>query len=238
MDSDDLIDPTLLSAFDPLLEKQADMITFGEKIFCEDRILQIVCPLLFPAAEGESGQSYLDRHFAIDQLPPYAGYSYLFRREFLWSNQLCFQPGLKVNEDLDFVMKCLPKARLVCGIDMIGYFYRVHSESVVQNPALEKQMMYLTTPVKWFRIYPQTRLAELFVSAGIGISEVGTREETRELAEFCRKNKDIWSAVKKRSMRLAVTLFRLFGVYNGSKVFLSLVQAKQSLFSKETKRSV
>ena len=45
VDSDDLIAPTLLSAFDPLLEKQADMITFCEKIFRDDRVIQIVRPI-------------------------------------------------------------------------------------------------------------------------------------------------------------------------------------------------
>lgn len=232
-DSDDLYKPGYLSVLDPFLAKQPDMIQTCACMFSEDGECGELRPKLAPRPDGEPGQAYLKRCLAADVLPMYGPYYYAYRREFLVKNALVFPEELSVNEDLDFIMQGIPAAQMICGIDYVGYLYRQHSESIVHTPSPAKAMMRLTATSKWFRRYPCHAFADLFILSSVSISEVGTRQEVRELADFCRKNKDIWKYAKDWRTKLAAWLFRLFGTYSGSVIFTWLIHTKHTILRRD-----
>lgn len=226
-DADDLYQPDYFSVLDSFLDKQPDLIQTCGRMFSEAGEGDVLRPAVPPRPEGESGRAYLERCLAADVLPLYGSYYYACRLDFLRRTGVLFPEELSVNEDLDFFMRCLPEARRIFGSDHIGYLYRQHAGSIVHTPSPAKFMMRLIATSKWFRRYPCAAFADLFLLTSVSISEVGTCEEVRELTAFCKQNQDIWKYAKDWRTKLAVALFRLLGVYHGSKLFLRLVQIRQ-----------
>lgn len=233
-DGDDLFAPEYLSTIDAFLPLEPDMVQVCARMFDENGFCGDLCPKLFPTAEGESGKTYLKRCLAVNALPMYGSYYYAIRRSQLLEHQVLFPENLSVNEDLDFILRCISAAKRICGTDRIVYLYRQHNASMVHTPSPEKVRMRLETTAKWFRIYPSSALADLVVMAAVSLPAVGTRSTVKELTAFCRQNRDIWAYTKDWRARFAAALFRVFGVYGGGHIYLRLIDFKHFLENRRT----
>ena len=230
-DSDDRYLPAYLHTMETAMSGCApDMVQVCGQQFDETGLRETICPVIQPVAEGEVGQVYLARCLAADTLPLYGSYYYCYRREWLLEKRLFFPEYLGVNEDLDFILRCIPAARSVCGTKAVVYLYRQHIASIVHTPNPTKTKMRMETSAKWFQTYPSGVLADLFILSAVQLSTHGSRKEVKGLVELCRMNKKCWRYAKDWRSRLAVVLFRLFGVYNGSALFQWMIAVKQSLF--------
>ena len=228
-DGDDLYLPSYLSTVDATMVYEPDMVQVCGQTFTEDGSFSDICPEIRPNADGELGQLYLMRCLETETLPIYGSY-YCYRREWMIKNDLTFPEDLCVNEDLDFCFRCILHAEKVCGVEAKVYLYRQHPFSAVHTPNLTKTRMQMETAAKWFRIYPCSPLADLFLLSSVQLSAHGSRGETQDLVHFCLENRECWRYAKDWRARVAVWLFRLFGVYNGSLIFRRLIVVKHKLF--------
>lgn len=230
-DSDDLYTPDYLSVMSSFLFCQPDMMQICVRMFSEDGPCGDVRPAVFPAEDGETGAEYLKRCLAKGVLPMYGSYYYAIRRTILIEHHLFFREDICVNEDLDFMLRCIPEARCICGVDRVVYLYRQHGASIVHTPSIRKEHMRLETTTEWFRVYPCSALADLVILTATSLPKLGSDKETEELASFCSQNRDIWTYAKDWRARLAAGLFQRLGVYRGSVLFQWLITVKH-IFSK------
>ena len=224
LDSDDLWDKRLLSTMDEFLPEKPDMIYFGHSLFNNARDHIVPC-ISASVPSGESGPEYLQKLVTENGNIPTTVCSFTVRRELLNDHHIRFDSSLVCSEDFDVNMYCLQAAKKIVGTKASLYWYRVNGGS--KRPYRPEVLMCdLKTKAKWFYEIPSPALADLFVSNCSFISKFGTRKEAKELVDFAEKNRDIWSHASHRRMKQIVLLFRLFGVYHGSAIYMKLIQIK------------
>ena len=235
MDSDDLYEQNTLSTLDDLLNAvpEPDMVTLCGRDFSEQDIPltgQLYRPAVIP--QGESGLEYMQRCFSLNQIPTVAVWLYLYRRQFLLDHDLRFSESLAVAEDVEFNVNCLSQAKTVFGTDKILYQYRITAGSVSHRISVKNTLTRLQVLTKWYRRYPVAPVADYFAKGCLSISMVGSKKAASELIALAEENRDIFQNVGDRKMKLARFLYRTFGFYTGSAIYLDLVKLKHLLQGK------
>ena len=225
-DSDDIWKENLLSEMDCVISKEADMTLFLFESFGVDISSQVFRPAAMP--QGESGPEYLEKLFAQKSLPLPSAWTYMYRREFLSENQLLFEPGLESTEDFDFNMAAFSCAKKVISVDQILYLYRIRAGSLSLTPSASKAVARLRIIAKWYRKFPKVPVANHFAIDCLSISML-PMEDAAPLISFAEANQDILDNVSGWRMRLARFLYRSFGFYRGSHLYLRLIDFKHLL---------
>lgn len=229
-DSDDIWKPSLLSSMEAATEEDPDITLFLFESFGEGVVPTVFRPALLP--NGESGPEYLQRLFDLQELPMPSAWTYMYRRKFLVENQLIFEPGLESTEDFDFNFAAFSTAKKVTAVDRALYLYRIRAGSLSLTPSLVKQIARLKIVSKWYRRYPVPPIADHFAKDCLSISMVGSKKAASELIAIAEENRDIFQNVGDRKMKLARFLYRTFGFYTGSAIYLDLVKFKHLLQGK------
>ena len=229
-DSDDIWKPSLLSSMEAATEEDPDITLFLFESFGEGVVPTVFRPALLP--NGESGPEYLQRLFDLQELPMPSAWTYMYRRKFLVENQLIFEPGLESTEDFDFNFAAFSTAKKVTAVDRALYLYRIRAGSLSLTPSLVKQIARLKIVSKWYRRYPVPPIADHFAKDCLSISMAGSKKAASELIALAEENRDIFQNVGDRKMKLARFLYRTFGFYTGSAIYLDLVKFKHLLQGK------
>lgn len=174
--------------------------------------------------EGESGKDYLER-LAQKECDPFPyPWSYAFRREFLCKNNLFYREDLCGPEDFELNMRAIPLAESVVGTDALLYLRRVRQES---ESSISLQLLKNVLPVlvEVYRRRPASATATAFASY---ISEIGRfpRCDVKDLIAYVEDNLDLLDNVSSSYTKLLKPLVRLFGLYNGSKIYSILKDVK------------
>lgn len=228
LDSDDLWKPDLLSAIGPILrEKFPDMCVFLGEIFTEQGESRVLGPSVMP--ENESGFEYLKRVFMSNSIPLTGVWLVAFKTDFIRKNNVFFPEKQVVSEDFDFNMQCFTYAEMISGVPQVFYRYRINPFSVTHTPSPEKVMMNISSKEKWYRRYPVSSLANLYVGAGIGgIISIKNRKDCKDIIQVMKKNRDILKNVT-GYLRMASCLMRVFGIYFGAWIWTWLRHMKQAI---------
>ena len=226
LDSDDLWEPTLLSNMDRYAPSRPDMVLFCYERFDEQGNTWVVRPSVFPG--GEQGRDYLQKVFSGGELPFWAAWIYLYRREFLQSHGFQFTQGLIYTEDMNFNLTCLPAAEKIMGTDAVLLRYRTRSGSISNSVPAKGISIRMQYDAKWFDIYPVTPLANYFALEGLSIARISEPSEAVALKSQYFRRRDILRRTTGKS-RVAYVLLRVLGLHYGSKAFFLLVRLKQCL---------
>lgn len=236
LDSDDLWGSRYLAQFEPFLERRLDMVQTGAQTFTQKIGDGVNLYAAVKPQDGEGGIAYLQRCFRNNTLPSYGPYYYLYRRSFLVEHHLRFPDGLAVNEDLDFNLRCLSQAKSVAKTEgPAQYFYRQHSASTVHAPSPKHQLMRLQTTSHWFDQFPVPPMANLFVHSAIPVATLGTRSQVQELTNCIQEHRRIFRFASGWKCKLAVSLFRIFGCYWGSWIYMAMVARRRKILNRVRK---
>ena len=167
---------------------------------------------------GESGRTYLRALFDRQAIPPTAVWSYAIRRTLLEKNRITFREDMKVSEDFDLVMRVLTAAGSVRGTAAQCYCYRQRAGSATSNLSEKKLMDNLTCKADYFRRYPVAALANLYADNALLVAAL-PKEDAAEALLFLNQNRDIWNSVSQKPLKLGRMLVRLFGDYNGARIY-------------------
>lgn len=217
LDADDLWEAGLLDTLAQLCRETPDMAVFGNVRLMEDGqkkpgVTDSVIP------DGESGNVYLERMFAVNRVPRAYSWAYAIRREFLDSYKICFREDMKVSEDFDFLMCCFEKAASITGTSTALYSYRCRATSASMNLTPKKLMDNLTSKAAWFRRYPVAAMANIYGNNALLVSNLDKAAAGEALA-FLKENRDIWQHVSEKPLKLGCRLVSIFGDYGGARVY-------------------
>ena len=217
LDGDDLWDQDLLAVLNRMAESNPDVMVFGYHALTGEgtRLPGTVYPVI-PA--GESGRTYLRALFDRQAIPPTAVWSYAIRRTLLEKNRITFREDMKVSEDFDLVMRVLTAAGSVRGTAAQCYCYRQRAGSATSNLSEKKLMDNLTCKADYFRRYPVAALANLYADNALLVAAL-PKEDAAEALLFLNQNRDIWNSVSQKPLKLGRMLVRLFGDYNGARIY-------------------
>ena len=229
LDSDDLWSPQMLSCMDGFADKAPDIVLFPYERFDESGKIDVIELPAFP--KGESGAEYMERAFAVGEMPPCSACTCMFRRAFFTDNGLRFREGIFF-EDLDFALYSYPAARCVMAVDRPLYRCRMRAGSITHSPSISKWMMRIDILQQWIDRYPNKAVANYYCVYGIHISRHGTRKETRKMVARYAENADLLKLVSAPKMKIACFLYRAFGYYGGSKAYTWLVRVKHAVLRK------
>ena len=218
VDSDDILEPEFLSEFSPLLADGTDLALCGNVRFYPDGREETEHLPLKP--KGESGQTYLQSLFSMDKLPRAYSCSVAFRKDFLTQNQLAFREELSVSEDFEFMMRCIPAASRVQGIDAPLYRYRMRAESLSHTLSWKKLKNNLQVKAAVYRKYPTGATANYFADSALMISLLFDGREEAE--QFVQDNRDIISQVTQSSLKVYRCMLALLGPIKASWLYLHL----------------
>lgn len=223
-DPDDLYDQALFATLSPLVESRPDMVVFCCQLFSQQGQGSILRPDVLP--QGEKGINFLTRCFQSGSYPPVSSCQYLYRRGFLYEHHLRYQTDFIAAEDMNFVLESLSAASSVTGTEQILYHYRIHEGSNTTTPSVRKQTDKLLVHTKWARRFPCPATANSFCRVLLAVSDLGTRREVQPLIELYRQNRDILASVSEWETRVARTLFRIFGLYYGSVIIMTMIRVR------------
>lgn len=223
LDGDDLWTPDLLSRLDGYVTDGPDVIEFGYQNMYADRDGEVTVPAL--TANGEPGKAYLARVFEQEAMPIASSCTGAYRVAFLKEKGITFPTGVRYGEDFDFRMQSLTAAASVRGIALPLYRYRIHGESTINTPSLEKVRDLFVTCAKIFRMHPCAVLAEYYCMSTLLLANL-SREDAMQLKELLDANKDILNEVSGKKARFARMLYGALGWYGGAKLVQLMVRMK------------
>ena len=220
IDADDRWKKNLLDVFSKQIKESPDVVVFGGVRFKGESEYgaQIVSRII---PNGESGPLFLQKLFAIQALPLTVSWAYGFRRKFLENNNIRFDESMKVSEDFDFNMACLQRASSVKGTSEILYEYRMREQSATATISPKKILDNLQCKAKWYQCYPVSALADKYVDNVLLIGRL-QRKEARKVTEILCDNKELLNNTWQKSCAFAVWLFRLFGFYEGARIYMQM----------------
>jgi len=223
-DPDDYYASNALLTLDTKLSSKPDMVVFAAESFEENGNRKAMPPALLPC--GENGIAYMSNVFQEEKIFPVAVWQYMYRRTFLHDERLFFREDLAVAEDFDFTFRALEKANSVQGLENQLYFYRIHNAGVSKKPSLKNYHTKTCICVEYFRRYPTASLANMYCYHLISGTTLGSRVALQSVIQGYKANKDILNYVTTRREKIAATMFRLFGYYNGSKIIMMFIRLK------------
>lgn len=217
LDSDDLWEPNLLSVVDRLLTAQQDMAQFSFYNLYQDGRKEVSHLPLTP--QGASGVKWLEELFSMGTGPHNYPWCYVYRREFLLENHICFREDLLGPEDFIFNMQAIPLAASIVGVDAPLYDFRIRQNSTTRCGSLKTVIDDLETKAEVFRRMPEAPIANLFAGTVVLIADF-PKEEAAEAIALIKQNRHILDAVSSGAwIRLLSPLTRVFGIYQGAKIY-------------------
>lgn len=230
IDADDRWKKSLLDTLLQLINESPDVVLFGSVRFkgeCEEGtpIVSRVIP------DGESGPLFLQKLFSAQAIPLTASWSYGFRRKFLETNKIEFDESMIVSEDFDFNMACLQRATSVKGTSEILYEYRIREQSATATISPKKILDNLQCKARWYQCYPVSVLADKYVDNVLLLGKL-RKEEAREVTEVISGNWELLNNTWQKSCTFAVRLFRLFGFYEGARIYMQMKKVVKFLRGK------
>ena len=229
LDSDDLWHKDLLSSMDQV-PSETDITEFEFESLYKTAVRPAE-NLSMPPGTDETGDEWLGRLLKAGQWPESMVWKRMWRREFLLSHDLSFNPAYVCAEDLDFTMAAVSCAQKMQYSDKILYTYRVRSSSLSHDFGPSTSCLVMSVCAKWLDRYPAGKLASdyyYFFTAAL-VSESGRGEDMEELIRIYEENKDILLSVRSWKAKLAAKLLGTFGINNGSKIYWSLLQLKHRM---------
>lgn len=226
LDSDDYWEPELLATVDALLSETSDMAMFWYRLVYEDGRTE--CPTWGVFPQGESGEAYLNRLFALGMTPiPYACI-WAYRRQFLVDNALAFKETLRYNEDLEFNMRALPLAKRLVGMDSALYDYFQRGNSITACLTERKVLDSLRVKAEAFHRIGAAPLADNYAWVVMTLKDHYNGDMT-QIDKFVRDNWDVMEHTASPAIRLGCRFIRLFGCLRGAKCFWFMANAKRRL---------
>lgn len=226
-DSDDWWEEDLLTSVEVLLRQSPDMaaFTFYENSQHGERANSL--PLV-PA--GESGKAWLASVLKAGTHPHISTWAYLFRRAFLLEDNLLFREDLPISEDFYMLMRAIPLAKSVVGINRPLYHYRANTESLSHTPSPEKIVADITVKAELFREMPVAAMADIFAGAALGIARL-PKSAAAESVAVVEQNRDILGRVSQSAyIRFLPRIMKTLGIYNGIRMYCILQKLKICLF--------
>ena len=133
---------------------------------------------------------------------------------------LAFREELPVSEDFEFMMRCIPAASRVQGIDAPLYRYRMRAESLSHTLSWKKLKNNLQVKAAVYRKYPTGATANYFADSALMISLLFDGREEAE--QFVQDNRDIISQVTQSSLKVYRCMLALLGPIKASWLYLHL----------------
>lgn len=143
VDSDDvLMDNGLPVLLQTAVDTSADMVVADfVRIKDEDMLPHYEAKLTDPKIIKKSGYS-----FYVEDYDPNVGsfiWRSLYKRELLDSNQVRFVPGVYY-EDIPFIQKCYLRSKIVVGLHLLYYIYRIRPRSCTYSFSMKNALDYNT----------------------------------------------------------------------------------------------
>ena len=227
LDSDDSWDSGLLSQLDALVCHEPDIIEFGYLLFDECHVWGETLP---EPMNGDSGKAALDACIRRGIMPMGSSCMAAYKREYLIENNLQFALGVRYGEDLEFKVHCLLQAKSMYSVQKILYRYRMHEESAVHTPSVEKVRDVLTVCAGLYRLYPNPVFANYYCMNILKLANLNSADAGK-LKGFLKENSDILQHISGRKTHIARTLYRLLGWRQASRLVLFGVKLRHSLQS-------
>lgn len=226
LDSDDFWEPTLLSTVNKYLDTQPDVVCFGYYRLFQDGKLETHHQIgILP--DGESGAVWMEQLFAREATPEIVPWCYVYRKSFLNENGLVFREDLRAVEDFEFNMRVIPLAKSVVGTATPLYYNRVRPGSIMNSRYLQTYLDGLTVTAEAYRRMLYPGLADYYAQTVVGITQFDP-PQTEKAIFFIKDNLDILEHTTSRR-KLLLPLIRIFGIYNGARIYQSLQNIKASL---------
>lgn len=226
LDSDDLWSENLLTSVDAYISRQPDMIEYGCCYFGREGDKKAT--LSSCIADGGSGEAYLQQHEKLGIMPVVSACMVAFCRGFLVEHQLTFPLDISYGEDFHFCMHSLKCAKSVYAINEILYRVRINEESVTHTPNVKKIRDVLSVCADMYRLFPGKLLADYYCMS-IWAIEGLRRDDAQRVYDLLQENRDILKQVSGGRARLARTMYKLFGWYNGAKLLRTMVNIRNSI---------
>lgn len=226
LDSDDFWEPTMLSTVDKLLMNGPDMVCFGYYRLFQDGKVETHHQIgILP--DGESGAVWMEQLFAREATPEIVPWCYAYRRDFLSEHTLTYREDLWGPEDFEFNMRAIPLAKSVVGTATPLYYNRVRPGSIMNSRYLQTYLDGLTVTAEAYRRMLYPGLADYYAQTVVGITQFDP-PQTEKAIFFIKDNLDILEHTTSRR-KLLLPLIRIFGIYNGARIYQSLQNIKASL---------
>lgn len=220
-DSDDLWKPNLLSSLDPLTEDSPDMVVFCNEEFNETGTLGTSQYPQSLVPQGESGQDWLEQLLTKKQFPPSTCWSVCTKRSFIEAHQLYLITDWRLGADIEWIYRSLKLAESVRGTNQILYRYRLRADSVSHSVTPEFYLQGMAASAETFKKFPDYLLqADNFCWYAARIARLGGIEQERACIAYVQENWDIIEHVQRGKMKIARMLLRIFGIHNGSQIWL------------------
>lgn len=147
VDSDDYIEPDLVSRLNSYMKDNVDVIKFKLKRVDENgNVLEKIDGALFGKQSGEDAFSALYPTDVLLDSPCV----YLFRLEYLKQNNFRFDTEVLYHEDFGLIPLIVIKAKSVVSIDFYGYNYVQSTNSITRNENYSKTVRKMEDALKQY----------------------------------------------------------------------------------------
>ena len=141
LDSDDTLTPETLSFFRATIERyqHTDMFAFGYESHRGGRILKKFIYKKYNKKDfsaQEIQKAFLSKQICIHIC------SSIYRKEFLINNELYFTPGVRIGEDIEFILKALSAVSGVHYESRCCFIYQIRNDSVMQGYKTYSMLQY------------------------------------------------------------------------------------------------
>ena len=217
IDPDDTVTPDYLQTMDTLLAEKPDMTMVAyERVTLDGVGAPGECPSIIP--HGQSGESWMNELFETDMIPLPFVWLYGYRRAFLMECELLFPEDVRIAEDYDFLMRAIPAARSIVGINHICYRYVENSTSLTAKISRNKVLDILQIKESVFCRYPVSAVANDYTWIVQRVSIWGLLNDA-EILNRIKQGRNIIDKVSHPTLLVLRKIIRIFGLKTGIRVF-------------------
>lgn len=231
LDSDDMLNVDILSKIDAIIvEQNSPELIIGNMLSMRGDAISCVNDFDSKLVKKESLMETIQEFVRKYSWIPWAAYQSVYKRSFLQDNCLFYDENIIGAEDCDFFLSMMSRVKSFYVTEEKLVIYRVSREgSIISSPkkkAVEGQLQVFARAYRVFSNEGNPILTEYFsdrfvnVVVLVGYLDV---ESAKDSVGFITDNIDIISNCSlKPKYLLAKMIWRLFGIYNGSKMLLNV----------------